>query len=234
MKKILITRDIKPLVATALEFLQRSDVSVTTTTTNDDILRHHIAEKANLIITQLEAPGLSCETLIHTVRRGESLRKVSVILIYDGTAGQQERCRRCGANVVISRPVNPVLFAGKVRDLLDVAPRKPYRVVLNFAVEGANGNRPFLCSSQNISTTGILIKTKESLWQGERVACSFYLPDGTHWSAAGEIVRSVRRPDETGDGHYYGIKFETLAPNAEAAIAAFVNKDSWSCLAKAS
>jgi CheY-like chemotaxis protein len=225
MKKLLIAQNLKPLMMTAMNFLRRSEIAVFTAATNDELLKNHLAEHAQLIVTTLDTPGLACETLVHTIRRGEAMRNVSILLLCDSTPAQRERCDQCGANAVVTKPVDHVLFAGKVQELLDIAPRRFYRVGLNIAIEGTRNELPLAFSSQNISTKGMLIRTGESLAQGERIACSFFLPDGKHLSATGKVVRVVKPATETTASHY-GVRFESLAPDAEYAIAAFIDKKS--------
>jgi len=224
MKKLLIAQDLKNLMMSAIQSLQRSEISVVTTATNDDILKNHLTEPAHMIVTQIDTPGMTVETLVHTIRRGQNLRKVSILLLCDNTPAQQDRCVQCGANAVVTRPIDPAVFAERVHELLDVAPRRYYRVVLNAEVEGQHKDRPFLCSSQNLSTKGMLIRTQESLAPGERISCSFCLPDGKRLRAAGEIVRVVHE-NSGSDVNHYGIRFSPLTPDAESAISVFVAQE---------
>lgn len=224
MKKLLMAESLKPFMASTLNFLRRAEISVFTAASNDDILKLHLTDSASLIITDLNMPGMTCEALIHTIRRSETMRKVSIILICENLKEEQERCTKSGANAVVTRPIDPILLAEKAQKLLEVAPRRAYRVVLNVAMEGRHGNRPFICSSQNISTRGMLIRSAEAFNHGEHIDCSFYLPDGTRLSASGKIVRVVKRAPGT-DANHYGIQFTSLSPVAEQAISFFVARE---------
>jgi CheY-like chemotaxis protein len=224
MKKLLMAESLKPFMASTLNFLRRAEISVFTAASNDDILKLHITDSASLIMTDLDMPGMSCETLIHTIRRSESMRNVSIILICDDVKEERDRCAKSGANAVVTRPIDPMLLAEKAQRLLEVAPRRAYRVVLNVAMEGRHGNRPFICSSQNISTKGMLIRSAEVFSPGEHIDCSFYLPDGTRLTASGRIVRIVKRPPGS-DANHYGIQFTTLTPVAQQAISFFVARE---------
>lgn len=224
MKNLLIAHDLKPLMTTAMNFLHRSDIAVHTAATNDDLLKFHIEKSANLIVTNPALPGLACETLFNIIRRGEAMKKVSILLVCDNDPAHKERAKRCNANVVLTRPVDPSFFSAKVQQLLDVPPRRSYRVVLNIAVEGVHNNRPVMCNLENVSTGGMLIRTKEDLTPGARLACSFYLPDGFRVSTSGDIVRAFKTTPAS-DTTRYGIRFQTFAPGAESAIASFVDRE---------
>ncbi len=223
MKKMLIAKDLKHLMMAAMKFLHRSEITLNTAGTNDEILQSHLTEKAHLIVTKLDTPGMSCEALIQIIRRSEHTQKVSIVLLCDKSKAHQERCYAIGANAVVTKPVDHVLFAHTVQELLDITPRRVYRVSLNIAISGKYNDSPLVCSSQNISTNGMLIKTAAHLVNGERISCSFFLPDGKHLNANGRIVRSVHRPSEPYANHY-GVRFISLAPDAEQAITSFVEK----------
>jgi len=223
VKKLLIAKDLKHLMMAAMKFLHRSEITLVTAGTNDEILQSHLTEKAHLIVTKLDTPGMACEALFQIIRRSEHTQKVSIILLCDRSKAHQERCYACGANAVVTKPVDHVLFSHTVQELLDIAPRRVYRVGLNIAISGKYNDSPLVCSSQNISTNGMLIKTAAHLAKGERISCSFFLPDGKYLSANGRIVRSVHHPSEPHANHY-GVRFISLAPEAEQAITSFVEK----------
>jgi hypothetical protein len=208
----------------AMSFLHRADIAVHTAATNEDILMFHLEKNAHLIATHPALPGMACDSLCEIIRKGESMKKVSILLLCDGSPRQQELARRCNVNAVLTLPVDTATFAGKVQELLDVPPRHSYRVVLNIAVEGMHNNRPVMCNSENISASGMLIRAKEHLAVGGRVECSFYLPDGFRVSATGDIAR-VFKADQASDTIHYGIRFQRFASGAEAALAAFVERE---------
>jgi Tfp pilus assembly protein PilZ len=157
------------------------------------------------------------------IRQSKGLRAVSTLLLCEDTPGLRERSTRCGADVMMTLPVDPELFIDKVQNLLDAAPRRSYRVILNVIVEGQNKGRSFLCNLENISTTGLLIKTDETLAQGDGLFCSFYLPDGTKVKVRGEIVRAAQ--DSWSKTGKYGVKFSDMPPDVRAAVDAFIHKE---------
>lgn len=224
MKKILIADSLKPLLLSGNTFLSRADISVITAATNDEVLAKHIEEKADLIITTFGLPGLSCETLCSTIRLSRDLRTVSILIICPDTPGYRERGARCGANAVMVLPVGSVKLADKIKELLDISPRRSYRVILNVVVEGTRKNRPFLCSSENVSATGMLIKSEDPLTVGDRVACSFYLPGGSKVHINGKVARAVG-PDPGSKAAFYGVQFTDMAPDSKSALDNFIEQE---------
>ncbi len=223
MRKILIASGLASLFKERNAFQDRSDIQVFTASTNDDVLSIHRAEKTDLIITQLEHPGqLSAEDLFYTIRSNDDLRDVSTILICRDTLAHRERCKRCCANAVFTMPVDTALLELKVQQFLNVAPRKSYRAVLAVAIEGRFKNRPQPFWTENISTSGMLIRTREPLSKGAGTFFSFFLPNGTHVSGYGEIMRIVQ-PENEPDSFLYGIKFTDIEPGTKTEIEAVVN-----------
>jgi DNA-binding response OmpR family regulator len=220
MKNLLIAERLKPIMMDATAFLRRSDIAVHTAASNEEILRHHLEKGSHLIVTTPSLPGMACETLFHIIRRGDTMKKVSLFLICEDTPLHQELARRCSSNAVMTMPVHSPLFADKVRQLLDISPRQSYRVILKITADGRNNNRPVMCNSVNISTSGMLIRAKEDFSRGDRIACSFHLPDGRRVSADGNVVRSFR--DRASDVGHYGVRFQALGEGSQAAIASFI------------
>lgn len=223
MKNLLIAQDLRSSMLGAVRFLHRSDIKVHPAASNEELLRLHLELNANLIATHPALPGMACADLFGLIRRGETLKHVSILLLCDPTPLHQELARRCGANTVLTLPVDTALLADTVRQLLDVPPRRAYRVVLNIAAEGVYENRPFLCHTENISAGGMLIKAREPLAPGNEISCSFYLPGGTRVNATGRVVRADRK-DAGADMMRYGISFLRLPAETAAAIAAFADE----------
>jgi DNA-binding response OmpR family regulator len=223
MKKIIIAEALKPMLHKEEGFLQRADVKVFAAATNDDILAIHQAENANLIISQLDIPGISSEQLCSTIRKDGSLRQVSLLLLCNDTATDHQRVSRCNPNAVLTHPVDVHQLLDKAQQLVDIPWRGSFRVLLSVNIEGNSKEKAFFCKSENISASGLLIETDRTFKKGDRVACSFFLPDSRQLSAHGEIVRTLTQTSQKSLNRY-GIKFYDLAPEVKTAIETFVEK----------
>ena len=222
MKNILIIESLRQLFTQGPSFLDRTDFALSYAATNDDILRRHIEKEADLIVTTFNQSALSVEELFSIVKRSAG-KHALLVLLCGTTPGLQERAKHCGANVVLTLPIDRALLDRKIQELLAVAPRKAYRVVFNVAVVGKFRNRPFLCNLENISTSGMLMPAREDMEPGDRIACSFYIPDGTRVRATGEVVRVVEQESGAGD-NFYGIKFIDISGEHRAALDAFIER----------
>ena len=223
MKKILLAEDLKGLFAEKNSFLDRADIKVLLASTNAEILKVHREEEVELIVTQLDMPGIKSEELFGVIRQREELRHVSVIIIYEDSLANRERCRQCGANAVFTLPVDVALLRIKAQQFLNVAPRKSYRAALAVAIQGKFKNKPLPFQTENISSSGMLMKAKEPLAKGDGIFFSFFLPDGTHVSGYGEIARVAQLATAL-DASFYGIRFTTIDPDVQIAIDTVVKK----------
>ncbi|HTG80955.1 MAG TPA: PilZ domain-containing protein [Geobacteraceae bacterium] len=101
-----------------------------------------------------------------------------------------------------------------------IATRTSYKVILKATVHGRERESSFLCTSRDISTSGILIETDRELAKGDRVTFTFFLPGASQVVAEGEMVRT----EEKGDGAlHYGIRFVDIKEETRQAIERFVD-----------
>jgi len=226
MKKILIADTLHPVLETVMHFPDRPDIAVHTGARHDDLMRLHFEHNANLIVTQPDLPGMSCESFVNVIRRSETLRNVSILLLVPDNSAQHERAMRAGANCILPLSARADDISKRVHGLLNIAPRSSYRVVMNMAVEGRKNDKPFMCTMENISANGMLVRAAEALSRGDRIRCSFYLPDGTHITTDGAVVRAV--PGASGpDSQRYGVHFLAMSKADASSVSAFVEKE-WS------
>ncbi len=221
MKKILIAHDIHVLLEQHNTFLNRADFTVFIAATNDEALNLHRSERADLIITQLDLPGMPSERFCSLVRADEKLRAVSVIMVCADKPAEIERSKRCGANAVLIQPVHPVVLMVKAQQLLEIAAREALRVLLSANIETRAGDESFFCRSRNVSATGMLIETDRALAEGTRLSCVFYLPNAKKIQASARIVRTIERAPGDED-HQYGIMFTDITPESKQLLADYV------------
>jgi CheY-like chemotaxis protein len=217
MKKILISKELRSLLPGKGTFLDRADLRVFTAATNDEAKGICAREKVDLIVIRLDMPGMRTDDLFEFVRASPELRHASIIMACQDTLANRERCKRCRANAVLTMPVDPGVLELKMQQFLNVAPRMLYRAALAVAIEGKFSNRPVPFWTENISASGMLITAEEPLVKGAGIFVSFFLPDGTHISGYGEIMR-VERMKATAEMYLYGVKFTNIDQDAKAAI----------------
>ncbi len=223
MKRVVIAKGLEQLFPEKDSFLDRTEVGVAFAATHDEMLGICSKEPVDLIVTKLGLPGMRCENFIETLRADDKMRNVSIIILSEDTLAHRERIKHCKANAVFATPVEARMLHLKMQQFLNVAPRLVYRATLAVAVEGKFRSQPLPFWTENISESGMLIRTEEPLVKGAGVFLSFFLYDGTHVTGYGEIVRVQRLPEVT-QYVLYGVKFTNIDEEAKTAIRTVVAK----------
>jgi len=225
VKKILISDTFKSLLEKERNFLLRSDVKFFSAASNNELLSIHRSEKANLIISSLDAPGIRTEDLFIEIRKDDELRKVSLIMICHDKPADRARAERCSPNIILTLPVDMKLLLEKAQHLLSIPPRESYRVLLSVSINGCSKDQAFFCRSENISATGLLLETERTIQEGDRLTCSFFLPESRQITIPAEVVRKIHQADKSGTKRY-GVRFEKMDHETRNAIESFVQKKS--------
>jgi DNA-binding response OmpR family regulator len=223
VKKILVLKDIKADADKKGGIITRASFRIITANSNKEILEMHKQENFDLIITKLKSPGLDGDDLCSLIRKDEKLCKVSLIILCDNNKPDVGRSSDCRANAVLTMPLSPDVLSNLVFNLLNITRRESYRVLINVLVNGKHDNKSFLCSSVNISCSGLLIETGKKLDLGDNVSCSFFLPGVKKITVNGTILRANTK---TADINEYGIKFDHINLENKTSIEAFIQSKS--------
>lgn len=231
MKKIIIEQDINTILRKKNTFLDRADMRVFTATSTDEVLQLHRTVRADLVIVNLDMPGMGIEQLCSLLKADAEPGAVSIIMACKNTRNALKQSSQCKADAVITRPFKPAQLLAQAKTLLNLSWRETYRVLLNVAIEGTVCTNHFVCNSLDISLAGMLIETTQAFNQGDRLSCAFFLPDMTKIQVTGEIARTIQ-PAPGVDANWYGVHFLNLPPDAAKTLEAFIDtKASKSCAA---
>jgi DNA-binding response OmpR family regulator len=227
MKKALIAIDLLSLYMADDSALDHAAVKVLSAASNEAFLSTHRKEQVDLIVTRLDMPGsISSEKLFEQIRRDKDLRRVSLIIICEDTQEHRERSLKCGANAIFVKPVDIDLLHVRMRQLLNVAERQAYREMLQIVdVEGKFGGRAFFGQGENISASGMLLKTQNVFKEGDQMHFTFFLLDGIRARVSGEVIRIIKQELAT-HAYRYGVQFTNIDPQVRSAIEVYVQKKS--------
>jgi len=225
MKKILVTDNVMTIIEKEKTFFNREGIKLFSAATTDEVLSIHRTEKVDVIIAELHTPGMKSEELCSAIRSDKVLSKVSMIILCPDNAVDIAKSEQCKANVVLTLPMDTSQLLEKVRALLEISWRESYRVLVSASVSGTTKDKSFFCRSGNISTTGMLIETEKVFEKGDKLACSFFLPDSAQIKTTGEIVRVIKQVAGSKTCQY-GIRFSALPAEAKSAIEVFVERKS--------
>jgi len=222
MKKVIIAEDLKTSLERDRSFFSRSGIRTIGAASNDEILDLHRTEKADLIITNLDMPGLSGENLCSLIRNDDALRSVSIIIVCSETAANLQRCTQCGANAFVTSPVNTAVLLQEAHQLLHITQRKTCRMPLKVGIEGKAMGKTFVGSIENISTAGLLFLTEADFFEGDAIHCSFELPESGRINLSAEVVRTVEAPGSPSPNKLYGVRFTDIGDADASNIEGFI------------
>jgi hypothetical protein len=123
--------------------------------------------------------------------------------------------------VVLSESQDSQTLRRRVREGLFPVPRVGQRVVVRMEVHLGSGKLLRLCQSENLSVSGMLIRTSEEYPIGSTIGFEFVLP-GDEESLRGEaqIVRHTQPEVEQTQG--IGVRFVSLEEDGEERLRRFV------------
>ncbi|MEW6067669.1 MAG: response regulator [Nitrospirota bacterium] len=223
IKKILIINDIKSAIEKKESFFNRENIKMLTSSSNEEVLSIHKAEDVDLIITRLDTPQMDGETLCSLIRDDKNLRRVSIIMVCSGIKSDIERQSQCRANAFIHEPISLSILSEKAHQLLNIAQRESLRSPVAIKVHGKYKDKPFLCISENISASGMLLQTDRIIDQGDNIMCAFFLPNSVHILTEAKIVRVVEKKTEF-DTYHYGIIFSNFNSKNKVSIEAYTKE----------
>jgi DNA-binding response OmpR family regulator len=163
----------------------------------------------HLVLIGLPAPTGFLNELLRSIRRPGGLCRNASVLLVGGEVGAPEvaSANAIGANGRIDWPQPPDPLRERLAAALEIAPRKDVRVLAKIRVAMATRTKRMACQSVNVSRSGILLRTEESIEIGTEAELEFALPGDTEpISVLARVVRHM----EFGKEHARGIGFVFL------------------------
>jgi len=225
MKKVLLMSALHALLEQEKTFLGRADMAVSVAATGEEALQVLRAERVDLIMAQLDLPGLTGEGLCARIRECPGAAAVPLILTCANTPEAIKRSSRCKADAVLLEPIHPMLLIAKAQQLLHIPVRDSIRVALNTKVDARTSEGSFYGLTRDVSASGMLIEIEKILAEGNLVACQFYLPVARQIKASGRILRIIQNsPGNT--SYQYGLIFTEITPEARQLLIEYVEAES--------
>lgn len=219
MKKLLLASSSPSFLERNRHLLKRTDVPIFTAATGQEALLQAREESVELIVSEMKLDDMWGDELCALVLTEHLDEPVKVVLVCHDTPEELERARRSGANICLTRPLQPLQLLETVGHLLNTSMVRNRRVSVRARVMGRKERLEFHGWSRDVSVSGILLEAGERLVIGDRIWCRFSLSDSSPIEVEGEVVRSVRALDGE---HRYGVRFINLAPDFSREIDSFI------------
>ena len=208
-KKLLIVDDTPSGLAFLRDVVTQPHLTVFEANSGRQAIEIHRRERVDVIVMDLQMPGMDGEQVTRAIRADRALRDVSIVLFSDSPrAGLRTRCLAAGANDFVPKPFKNADLMARVGSLMNVAARKQTALLAHVDVEDEGpAVAPFVARIVNVSTSGLLLEANVSLVEGRRVCVKFFVPGNTTQLSATATV--ARRVDAAGPRRW-GVRFTTL------------------------
>jgi uncharacterized protein (TIGR02266 family) len=222
-RKILVVDDAPMFRELGALFLGRSGRVITAENAAEALELAH-RERPNVIVTDIQMPGMGGDELCREIRASPDLARTPVIALTGRDDGDEhERAVRAGVDDVIEKPLDRVSLIMAVNHYLRIATRGLARVPLETDVRVELDGGEAWAWSRNISRGGMFIELPERAFAPDtEVRLEFDLPDddGIHLSPTAKVV--WRRPSEMDDRSGMGLRFLKLDRDAARLLQDYV------------
>ncbi len=177
-----------------------------------------------VLLVRYPLPDMDLGVFLQAVRQPDSKCMTSPILILTDTAAAAE------ASAYIGRGANRVLQVEEAEDelqatvssLLAVAPRKDARFLARMEIKLGGAKDMILCQTENLSASGMLIKTERRYDRGTKIDFEFSLPDDIRpISGVAEVVRQTMVGRDKVGG--IGMRFLSFGSDSQRRFEKYVN-----------
>jgi hypothetical protein len=165
-------------------------------------------QRFDIVIMNAEPRELPLEEMVQLYRDSFSLSSDAAILVLAEPehVDMARALKSRGVNRVMLMTDPPEIICDQVANLLEVAPRAEVRLAANVEAAVGETDRELFCQTVNVSSTGMLIRTRHRPALGSQVVFKITLPDEFGIiSGTGELVRHSMTSKGEVDG--FAIRF---------------------------
>ena len=227
-KKILVVDDTQMFRELEALFLGRLGL-ILTASSGAEALEIARREQPEVLIADLEMPGMEGDTLCRAIKADRDLHKTPVILVTSGeSARDHARAVRAQADDVLSKPLSRIQLTLAVTRLLEAGSRRGLdRVAFDdrISVRLSRAEAAAWGVVRDLSRGGVFIESHGRLPLATEVDLDFRLPNvRVPMRPTAEVVWQGRHPKSGATG--MGLRFLALDRSATAQIDAYVHERS--------
>ncbi|MDA8017640.1 MAG: PilZ domain-containing protein [Thermoanaerobaculia bacterium] len=176
-----------------------------------------------LLLVRFPLPDMDLAPFLERVREDRSPCKRSSLLVLHPTERSDEAGAFVGrgANRTIGLEASEGEIQENISSVLNVAPRKAARFMARFQITLGDKNDMLLCQTENISTTGLLIRTDRRYEKGTQIDFEFsFGKEPRPLRGVAEVVRHTTIGKEQVAG--IGMRFLAFEGDSQRRLEAFL------------
>lgn len=224
-RNVLIVGVSREEFARVAPFFERDDFEIDRFPSGTGALELVTLVPFEILIVRYPLPDMDLRPFLDTVRDKDSccLRSSLLLLAAGGRSADAEAFVGRGANRVVALEDSVETIQATVSSLVSVAPRKAARFMARLEIRLGGANDMVLCETENISATGMLIRTDRRYDSGTKIHFEFNLPnDDRPIVGIAEAVRHTSNEREEISG--IGARFLSFAGDSQRRFEAFRNE----------
>jgi DNA-binding NarL/FixJ family response regulator len=204
--------------------LQRRELQVDLVPTAEAGITLAASVKFNVIILSAESREQTLEEVVRGIRaaKGQSRGAAVLVLAKPEQVDEAQALMEKGVTRVMLVDDPPEIIGQQVAGMLEIAPRVETRLSTRLDTALGDSANQLFCQTENVSASGMLVRTQRRLSLGETVAFEIHVGDQEDGPIAGrgEVVRYARPDREGVDG--IGIHFLGFASGGKERLGTFL------------
>lgn len=166
-------------------------------------------QRFDLLLIREPVRELSLEELLEELRASGGLSSRAFVQVLTDEYRIEELAGHTGDRLGVCHWADfPRLLSAVSREVLGVAPRVSKGLMVEVSTQVAGGTVSRFCQVENVSESGILIKTQELISVGESVVVALSLPGAPQLvRVSGEVVRHTEGAETRG----FAVSFDAFA-----------------------
>jgi hypothetical protein len=165
------------------------------------------------------------ERVVRDVRsQASSSRGASIlVLAQPGQVDAARALKSRGVNRVMLVSDPPQIIREQMASLVQISPRAEVRLATNLETALGNTGRELFCQTENLSMTGMLVRTRHRPQLGSQVVFKIHIGDGNDpIMGHGELVRHATQDQGSHDG--VGIRFLSFVGDGADRLEEFLGR----------
>lgn len=225
-RKVLLVDDVKLFLNLEETFFKRSGCEVFTAMSGTEALRLVKKHKPDLILLDYVMSDIMGDEVCKRIKADPESKNAVVIMVTTRSSPEElQKFKDAGCDDIVTKPVNQTKLLDKAAKYLQIPNRIHFRILVKIEVEGKWEKGFFLGQSYDISNSGMMVETDDTLEIGTLVNLSFVVPGNKEpLTVKGYITRidNMRPGGKIG----LGIRFGELTPEQEQMMAFFIETKS--------
>jgi DNA-binding NarL/FixJ family response regulator len=208
-----------------MPLLRRDSIQVHRLLRGEAALKLACSVQLDVIVIAHPLDDIATIELLKAARsEGSPCRATGIIVLVDDPEQRTaQHLLECGANRLLRVECTPREMGRALADLLGVAIRTQLRTTLRVAMSGSIGRRQLMCQTENISSSGMLIRGPIKVPLGTKFEFEFSLPNqAAPLRGLAQVARHTNWPREKVQG--IGATFISFRGDARQRLEMFIDE----------